>query len=326
MNNLQLMKAMGHLANCPIKDLDKLSISIKLPKRKCCHPDFPDQEIADCPDHQKLARQLNCTQHQSQNLILSHRRMLQATGQGSWPVGCNPDYPEHHTVKVFVDYDSFADHYHRKVTAAELDNILEAKVWGLTKEKLFDVCLNESLIKTAVRFADETYRRVSCLHVPATEDYNIHVKPARLRGNTVGMAWFNNGTCGDQVDHHLDKNYDPPLRTLAQLIAHEYGHNHNRDHTFRNEREHHGIMSYNDPHLFFGYSTGQSPHSLPRDPSLNGLIRQYGDKILPAIDPLFKVLDPEDPIIVPTHLTVRVPRLPYTLELVSDDSPDDIIW
>lgn len=111
---------------------------------------------------------------------------------------------------------------------------------------------------------------------------NIAISFRYLSGPTIGLAEFNDGTCGDSVFCYLDTDYSPNAATEASLLAHELGHNCNLEHTRG------GIMNpvqYN-VNTFDGW--------VPSDPSYTTLVRWFGGKPIPD----------EPPVIPPTDIEV----------------------
>ncbi len=298
MNEIQLAKAMGNLTNVALSDLGGLMVNPLVPNkpRKCLHPDHPDDEIAGS-DPGNLAHCLDCDEDFAGHLITSHSRMLlRSTGSGSWPPGCDPDHPGRHVATFHVDRDRFTSHFTSQVDTEDLESLVEAKVWG-TKEKVLDLWSSKSMLDVAIDLFVETYRRVGILHkeVADESDANILISMKRIPGNVIGFAYFNNATCSDQVEHWLDRDYTASLRGFTQLLSHEAGHNNNLEHEFRREGYHKGIMSYTDPDRYYGFSTGQDPHVLPRDPSLDDLADYYGTEPFPLDEPDDPVSPGPDP-------------------------------
>jgi len=306
MNDVQQLKAYGHLTTASYKDLSKIALlpqdTLSLEDRFCGHPDFYDEEIAEEKDPAKLSHYLGMDLEECSCLISCHKKMKEhSTGTGSWPSGCYAEYPEHHSVKYFLDRDTFPIHLKRPVVFDELERFVESKVWGMTLEEMKDLYLDKPMIDVAMEFVNETYRRVGCLHIETHDgsegtDHNIHVKSVRIPGSTIGIAWFNDGTCKDHVNNHIDSDYRPGLHGLCNLLCHECGHNHDLVHTFSGQSIHHGIMSYNPKYPFVGYSTGEIPYDRPKDPSWPALIRQYGGDPVPG-----EGTEPEVPLPIPEY-------------------------
>ncbi len=332
MPDTKLAKRCGYLPGVSLSDLDSEAAMIEAPEladRVCGHPDHGDPEIADA-DPADIARYLDCSEAEADFLKAAHQRMVaaqEATGRGSFPAGCYPDlYPNNHAAKVFLDFDSFPQHYTRAVKASELEHIHDAGVWG-TREEIFDLYDGKPMLTVAMELTNETYRLVGCAHVMTTDGpngkHNIHIKAERIPGSTIGYAYFNNQTCRDHVNQRIDSGWQPSLYRCALLLAHECGHNHNLEHTFANQSHHHGIMSYNWSNNFWGYSTGREPHTLPLDPALRVLKRHYGGEPVPPIDDPDTPDPPDPPNPDPQIVTVRVPRLPVTIRVLGTNDPED---
>jgi len=310
-----MLKAMGHLPTVEAKDLATAMVTpspeseAAVKDRGCFTPDFPDEEIAKSTDPGKLADCLQCADEDgfdeadgeelARHLITSHQRMLaRSSGSGSFPAGCDPDWPDRHVATVYFDKNTFPNgFFHENVTSGDLDGLVEAKVWG-TREKVMDLYSGRTILDVAWDLFVLTYIRVGILHKQVSDaaSANIVIRGKRIPGNVVGYAYFNNGSCDDQVDHFLDTGYRPGLLTFTQLLSHEGGHNNNLDHEFRREHIHHGIMSYNDPDLYWGFSTGEGLYQLPRDPSHDDLARYYGTEPFPVNEPVEPGPDPQPPV------------------------------
>jgi len=260
--------------------------------RWCIHPDFPDAEIAAYTDAGKLSAELGfLVIDQCDSLISAHKHMLAAVGKGSFPASCYPDlYPNNHAVRVYLELDTFKPIHTRTVKESELEQILRAGVWRMTREQVWDTWSGKPMILVAMDLCNESYRRRGCAPIMADDgpngSHNIHILSKYIAGATIGYAYFNNGTCGNHVNNFIDNSWDGGLMGLARLLTHECGHNHDLPHTFNGQSRHHGVMGYDPPPtgLFYGYSDGEAPHVLPRDPSLDQLIRQYGNEEVPPID------------------------------------------
>lgn len=303
----QYLKLLGHLPDTEVKDLASnpfIPISDELLKltneRMCSHPDLPDPEIANAnPD--KLASDFKLDLEEAQGYVTAHDRMMKAANGQSWPAGCyDGEKSSHghihtgrHTVQFFVDYDTFnsrGPHYMETVTQRDLEWVKAAEVWRWSLEEIMDMWNGKKMLEVAVDLMVESYRLigVSMIQVFTGPNgaHNIHIKCVPLAGSTIGVAWFNNGTCGDHVNHHIDSGWRPALAGIAGLLTHESGHNMNFQHTFSNQGSHRGVMSYSPPHAnnrrqFYGFSTGKAPHVLPRDPALNQADRFYDTKPIP---------------------------------------------
>jgi len=272
---------MGHLPNVAMADLGNAMVVApqqtinQVTNRKCFHPDSADPEIAAWVDPGALAHCLGCDEDDAQGLIHSHKRMLNS-GSGSWPKGCDSEYPDHHVATFYVNRNSFTDYFEGPVSAFDLDSLVSAGVWG-PKEKIYDLWSGKSILDVATDLYIETYLRVGVLHklVSDVNDANINIKMKFIPGNVIGYAYFNNGSCGDQVDHFLDSSYEANLRDFTQLLSHEGGHNNNLEHEFRREDRHKSVMSYTTPDHYCGFSTGEAPYIPPRDQSMDELVEYF---------------------------------------------------
>ena len=284
----QLLKAFGHLGNVSLGDINSDSVAAMVSPeladyvsdRCCSHPDSVDQEIIDA-DPGQLASMLDLTEDTATGLIVAHERMSGAAFGRGFAKGCDPEYPDHYIVKYFIDEDTFPAHYLRPVTKSELEQMVEARVWLMDIEEVMDRFNGNKMLDVAAWMVDETYRRLGAIHKrvfdgPDGQEHNIHLKATVQPGPQIGIAWFTNGVCGDHVNNHLDSTYHPGLMGTAKLLGHEAGHNHAAEHQFKRQDEHHGVMSYDPPRLYYGYSTGEGLHRLPRDPSLEHFERAYG--------------------------------------------------
>ena len=287
MNQQQLLKATGHFTNVTLDDIKNAMIQLPAEllgrSERCLCPDFGDEEIADA-DPDRVAASLGCDEDTAAGLITAHSRMVGAAqGSGSWPAGCDASHPSIHTVHVFLDMDTFRSHYTRPVTDEELGEIDRAGVWRWSREQIFQMWAGKSMVEVSYDLCVETYRLagIKLLSANSRSDCNIHIRNKPLRGSTIGIAWFNNGTCDDVVDNHIDTGYQPDLQSCAILLAHELGHNMNLEHEFWQEARHKSIMSYTEPDNFYGFSTGEKPHVLPRDRSWDELIDYFGGAAVP---------------------------------------------
>lgn len=290
MTPAQELKALGRLTHVELKDLDKLSVQSEvLPAMddgSCCgFPDQPDEQIAsESPD--TIAHYLGCDQEHGRAVQLTHLRYWEAakTGSGSWPAGCHPDLSEtRHATTYYVNRDQWPDKFKRKVTTAELDETVSANVWG-DREKVYDLLEGKTMLDCALILGiPETYWRVGNQHheVQSESEADIVVVSRYIPGGTAGIGWFPNGTCSDQVEFHIDSSLNYGLHPLTGLIAHECGHTNKLQHTFAGQNSHKGVMSYRSKYPYEGYSTGEAPYTLPRDPSWDPLTRYYGGEPFP---------------------------------------------
>lgn len=127
-------------------------------------------------------------------------RMQAATGSGSFPHGCYGK-PGVHEVKISYDLSRLTSK-HREW-------------WPEIKRRS-----HQAVADVGVRL----------IEVPVGERANITVYGRVLGGNIIGMAEFNNRTCGDVVFCQLNPNYAPDVDMVLNLLLHENGHNWNLNH------------------------------------------------------------------------------------------------
>ena len=295
-NTAQLLKAYGHMPGIGLEDVHAVSIDEHdaheiLDGRECGHPDFADKLIADT-DAATLSEALDLTVEHCENLRVMHRRMLEAIGSGSFPPRCYPaTYPDNHAVTYYVNRDTFPSHFKRPVTDREMQGLVDAAVWDVDTvaeaRKKWD---RGNLLDTALGLMDESFRRIGCGHIEVATGvngkHNMHITSEPIRGSVIGFAFFNDGTCDDHVLHVIDSTYQPGLHSLARLLTHEAGHNHNCPHEFRDQDFRRSVMGYRSPRdgLFRGfYPGGPNNVPLPKDASIDRLARYYGGKPVPEI-------------------------------------------
>jgi hypothetical protein len=291
-SDVQLLKAYGHLPTLELKDIATAAVDVSQyaavmgTDRFCGCPDFPDEEIADA-DPNDLAKYLDLEPEECDRLKSLHTRWLSTSGRGSWPKGCHAEYPNRHSATVYVDFDSFPDHYTRTVKDSEIDMLADGKVWG-TLDEIKAKYAGERMLDVALNLCERTYKRrgIALLWIKQSSGDQIHIKSKFIAGSTIGYAYFNDATCSDHVTCNIDSSYKPGLHSCSTLIAHELGHNNNLPHTFSGQKRHHGIMSYSPIYPYVGYSTGEDPYDRPRDPSMRQLINQYGDEAIPDNEPV----------------------------------------
>mgnify|MGYP001613498365 CR=1 FL=1 len=127
-------------------------------------------------------------------------RMQAVTGRGSWPVGCHGTVGVHE-VKISYDLSRLTDK-HRQW-------------WPEIKRRSA-----EAVAAIGLRLID----------VPVGSSANITVYGRVLGGSVIGMAEFNNQSCGDTVFCQLNPNYAPDIDMVLNLLLHENGHNWNLEH------------------------------------------------------------------------------------------------
>lgn len=122
-----------------------------------------------------------------------------ATGSGSWPHGC---YGTNGVHEVKISYDPSNASIKQKEWLPEVKRRSHAAVAAMG---------------------------VRLIEVPVGQG-NIAVSFRSLGGSTIGLAEFNNGTCGGRVFCYLNPNYSPDVDQVLVLLMHENGHNFNLDH------------------------------------------------------------------------------------------------
>ena len=125
---------------------------------------------------------------------------MQAVGSGSWPAGCHGT-PGVHEVKISYNLAGAASK--------------QREWWDEIKKR-------STAIMAAVG--------VRLLEVAAGQPTQIAVSFRSLGGSTIGLAEFNNGTCGGSVFCYLNPNYAPNIDQVLVLLLHENGHNWNLQH------------------------------------------------------------------------------------------------
>ncbi len=297
------LKALGYLPKVDLQDVDKIATDITdegfqdaFANRLCGHPDYPDEEIADS-DTGLLTGHLGMEQEDAECLKKCHGAMVaRATGRGSWPYGCHPDlYPNNHCVKYYVLRDTFPAKHKRIVSTEDLDRLI-GPIWG-SKERIYDLYNGKTMLDVGLMLSDETYRRRGCAHIETEtrSEAQLVIRSRYISGSTIGIGWFNDGTCRDQVEYHIDNSWNAGLHPYTGLLAHECGHTNDLQHTFSGQSTHHGIMSYSQTYPFEGYSDGSDKYRNPRDPAVSVLNRQYGDEPVPPLEPIPPIEPPPKP-------------------------------
>ena len=298
--DVQMLKMYGHLPSVELKDCAKESAKASvnddayaaLIGRSCMCPDFADHELADTSEGW-VAHHLGISEAQAVVIKEMHRRAELYNNQ-KWPRDCHGTGI--HTTKVYWNWDSFerhASHIMRPCTEAELQSIVDARVWGMDLTEVRDRFSSMDMPRVAQWLADEAFRVLGQQHLqiddgPQGQEHQIHVECEPIPGSVAGYAYLPDGSCSDHVNMRLD-NLNWGLVTLTSVTAHEYGHTHGEQHQFHRQDWHRGVMSYNRPRdKFEGFSTGQAPHSLPRDPSRDSLDEKYTGESVPRpgdVDP-----------------------------------------
>lgn len=123
---------------------------------------------------------------------------LLATGSGSWPAGCHPDWPNNHTFTVQMNKSGMPSF---------LKNIIEP-AWDLCRAAYADM---------GIVFIREDNNNKA----------NTYVTWTRGSG-WIGLAIVgNNQQCGTRIWAKFDNRYQPSdlINQWARLLAHEFGHN-----------------------------------------------------------------------------------------------------
>lgn len=130
-------------------------------------------------------------------------RMQGATGSGSWPAGCHGTAGVH---EVTVSYDEagFSEAQQEWMPYFREHNALAVGLMGL-----------------------------KILEVPVGELANVRFYERSFGGNTIGMAEFNNGACGDSVFCTVTRRYAPNRKMFTIVGMHEFGHTMNFTHSNR---------------------------------------------------------------------------------------------
>jgi hypothetical protein len=191
---------------------------------------------------------------------MQRRAAERATGSGSWPADCYGTQGVH---EVKISYDP------SRASSKQAEWLPEIKRRS-----------HAAVAAVGVRLVE----------VPVGQG-NIAVSFRSLGGSTIGLAEFNNGSCGGRVFCYLNPNYAPNIDQVLVLLLHENGHNWNLDHrpgAIMNpsilsvkpawiERDNSGRVTYQDnsyPTLerFFGGKQDGTPEP-PGEPVGPGVIR-----------------------------------------------------
>lgn len=307
----QQLKAYGYLPAVGLNNLADSSATHRaalidsdvLAGRVCGCPDMPDEEIANA-NQGDVAKALAMEMPDALALQVAHRRMLQATGRGSWPAGCHMElYPhaDRHAVTYHVRRRTCNRNYLRKTTRDEITHLIGAGVWPWSVEEALDKWAGKPLLDVALEVVREAYRRIGVwlIEMPEERGHDILLLCRPIPGSTIGIGWFPDGTCTDVVESHYDSSWQPSLYRLCLLLAHELGHNHLLQHTFSGQNRHRGVMSYNWPSNFYGFLEGDED-ILPRDPSWGPLTRFFGGEPIP-LEPGQLPPGPTPGITLPPH-------------------------
>ena len=186
-----------------------------------------------------------------------------ATGAGSWPVGCHPEYPKNHAFAVFFDTSRMPKHWTAAFEAA----------WELVKQ---------------------AYANIGIIFFRVMD---------RKRANTivtweVGRGWIGlaivprGPRCGQVIWAKYDTRYgssfslDRLINQLSFLMTHEFGHNMGMSHTRG------GVMS---PTLING--TFHPDQWRRSDPALAAYLRRWfgGEPVGQPEAPIWSIPSPEQP-------------------------------
>ena len=297
MNIVQKLKMLGLLSSVRLEDLTGAQVELTrdVVGSYCGHPERYDEELIDA-DPEKIARYLDAYPEDGRCIRNCHKALASVSGTGSFPKGCHRDWANRHVVKYFVNHDTYSSNWTRPVRDSELDKMLELVVWThygdwrMTREWLFDRWAGKPMYLVSHWFKDETYRRMGVTHIETKNksEAQIIVTNRPISGPTIGIGWFNYGTC-QAVEYHTDSTWSPNLPDATDLDAHENGHCNRLEHDFAGQGQtHYGIMSYTSPPdgHYYGFCSGESPFPnwLGKDPSYNELQGYYGTERGPLID------------------------------------------
>lgn len=141
-----------------------------------------------------------------QRAVESYQRFAAAkTGSGSWPVGCDPERKDVHSVVVGIDISN-ASSFQKGIMSDVLKYVEET----------------EAEIGQAVR------------HVLSGASSPQHdVRFQFIAGGVIGFAYFPEpNECRQTVTARIDNSFDARLPVLAELLTHEYkGHSDGAEHT-----------------------------------------------------------------------------------------------
>lgn len=140
-----------------------------------------------------------------QKAVESQQRYAEATGSGSWPVGCDPQNPKVHSVVVGIDTSNASSS-------------------------------QKSIMADVLKYVEETEAEIgqSVRHVLSGAVSPQHdVKFQNIPGSVIGFAYFPDpNTCRQTVVARIDNSFNARLAVLAELLTHEYkGHSDGLQHT-----------------------------------------------------------------------------------------------
>lgn len=128
------------------------------------------------------------------------------TGTGSWPVGCDPNRPDVHSVVVAIDISNASAHQK-----------------GIMNDVLRYVEETEAEIGQAVRHVQDG----------SASRPQHDVKFQLIAGGVIGFAYFPQpNSCNQTVTARIDNSFNASLPVLAELLTHEYkGHSDGLEHS-----------------------------------------------------------------------------------------------
>lgn len=142
-----------------------------------------------------------------QGAVESYQRFAEAkTGSGSWPVGCDPQRKDVHSVVVAIDTSNASSS-------------------------------QKAIMADVLRFVEETEAEIgqSVRHVinSSVSAPQHDVKFQNIPGSVIGFAYFPQpNTCRQTVVARIDNSFNARLPVLAELLTHEYkGHSDGLEHT-----------------------------------------------------------------------------------------------
>ena len=184
-----------------------------------------------------------------------------ATGSGSWPVGCHSEWPRNHAFAVFFDMAGMPRHWTSAFDAA----------WELVMQ---------------------AYANIGIAFFRTMERAKANTIVTWQRGNGwIGLAIVPRGPrCKDRIWAKYDNRYGSSfslqrlINQLAFLMAHEFGHNMGMSHTRG------GVMN---PSLISG--TFHADQWRKDDPAFSILKRYFGGEPVAVDAPIWTIPQPEQP-------------------------------
>ena len=132
-----------------------------------------------------------------------------ATGSGSWPAGCHPDWPDNHSFTVSINNNP----------PSYLGSIGDPN----------------SPIEQAWELCRLSYADMGCVYIREDGNANANTQVTFVRGRGwIGLAIVPSGPrCGDTIWAKFDNRYQPSalIDQWARLLAHEFGHNMGMSHS-----------------------------------------------------------------------------------------------